>query len=76
MVRLGADGIATTVRTIPDPDAPDLLAVLRLDGNRRVTRTDRDLAAAVFRRHTNRRPFLERLVAPVARVALKSGRAS
>ncbi|VVJ21801.1 Uncharacterised protein [Amycolatopsis camponoti] len=71
-VHLGADGIATTVRTIPDPDAPDLLAVIRLDGNRKVTQTDRDLAAAVFRRHTNRRPFLERLVPPVARVALKS----
>ncbi|UOX90459.1 hypothetical protein MUY14_07495 [Amycolatopsis sp. FBCC-B4732] len=71
-VHLGAGGIATTVRTIPDPDAPDLLAVIRFDGNRRVTQTDRDLAAAVFRRHTNRRPFLDRLVPPVARVALKS----
>ena len=72
VVRLRSDGLSTTVRTIPDPSEPDLLAVIRLDGNRKITRTDRDLAEAVFRRHTNRRPFLDRLVPPATRVALKS----
>jgi nitroreductase len=72
VARLRSEGIATVVRTIPDPGEPDLLAVIRLEGNAKITQVDRDLAEAVFRRHTNRRPFLDRLVPPVARVALKS----
>lgn len=72
VVSLRGAGLSTVVRTIPEPGEPDLLAVLRLDGNRKVTRSDRDLAEAVFRRHTNRRPFEARLVPPATRVALKS----
>jgi nitroreductase len=72
VVRLQSDGIATMVRTIPDPGEPDLLVVIRLDGNRKVTQADRGLAEAVFHRHTNRRPFLDRPVPPATRVALKS----
>ncbi|MEV6872093.1 hypothetical protein [Amycolatopsis sp. NPDC051128] len=72
VAHLRSEGIATVVRTIPDPGEPDLLAVIRLDGNAKVTQADRDLAEAVFRRHTNRRPFLDRLVPPATRVALES----
>jgi nitroreductase len=54
-------GVYPAVRLIPDPDSPDLLAVVRPQGRSPVTPTDRLLADAIPRRHTNRRPF-----APVA----------
>ena len=71
VVHLRSNGLETVVRTIPDPAEPDLLAVIRLDGNQKVTQTDHDLAEAVFRRHTNRRPFLDQQVPPAVRAALK-----
>lgn len=71
-ISLRANGLATVVRLLPDPAEPDLVAVIRLDGNQKATAVERKLADAVFRRHTNRRPLLDKEVPAVARAALKS----
>jgi nitroreductase len=47
---------------LPDPDRPDLLAAIRLDGNRPASPGHRSLASAIGRRATNRRPFYDRPV--------------
>ncbi|MEV6823820.1 hypothetical protein [Amycolatopsis sp. NPDC051102] len=60
------------MRLLPDPAEPDLVAVIRLDGNEKATAAERKLAEAVFRRHTNRRPLLDKDVPPSVRAALKS----
>lgn len=72
VVCLRANGIATVVRIMPDPAEPDLLAVVKLDGNQVARPAELKLAESVFRRHTNRRPFFEAQVPPVVRSALKS----
>jgi hypothetical protein len=72
VICLRANGLAVTVRMLPDPAEPDLVAVVRLDGNQKATAVERRLAEAVFRRHTNRRPLLDREVPPAVRTALKS----
>ncbi|MEU4524651.1 hypothetical protein AB0F52_38770 [Amycolatopsis sp. NPDC024027] len=69
---LRANGLAVKVRILPDPGEPDLAAVIRLDGNQKTTAVERKLAEAVFRRHTNRRPLLDKEVPAVVRSALKS----
>ncbi|MFJ1768106.1 Acg family FMN-binding oxidoreductase [Amycolatopsis sp. NPDC088138] len=71
-ISLRANDLAVVVRTLPDPAEPDLVAVLRLDGNRKAVQAERRLAEAVFRRHTNRRPFLDKEVPPGVRTAVKS----
>ncbi len=58
------NGLAAMVRMLPDPAEPDLLAVIRLDGNQTATAVERKLAEAVFRRHTNRRPLPGQEVPP------------
>lgn len=72
VISLRSNGLAVVVRMLPDPAEPDLVAVIRLDGNQKALRAERQLAEAVFRRHTNRRPFLDKDVPPVVRAALKS----
>jgi nitroreductase len=59
-------GRATVVRMMPDSARPDLLASVRIAGNRAVAPSDRALAAMIERRNTNRRPFLDRPVPPPA----------
>ncbi|MEU4518893.1 hypothetical protein AB0F52_09255 [Amycolatopsis sp. NPDC024027] len=71
-ISLRSHDLAVVVRTLPDQAQPDLVAVIRLDGNQKATQVERRLAEAVFRRHTNRRPFLDKEVPPGARTALKS----
>lgn len=71
-ISLRANGLAAVVRLLPDPAEPDLVAVIRLDGNEKATAAERKLAEAVFRRHTNRRPLLDKEVPPGVRAALKS----
>lgn len=71
-ISLRANGLAAVVRLLPDPAEPDLVAVIRLDGNEKATAAERKLAEAVFRRHTNRRPLLDKAVPPVVRAALES----
>ena len=72
VICLRSNGLAAVVRIMPDPEEPDLLAVIRIDGNQAAQQAERELAEAVFRRHTNRRPFLDRRVEPATRAALKS----
>ncbi|MEV0067904.1 hypothetical protein [Amycolatopsis sp. NPDC050768] len=72
VITLRLNGLAVRVRILPDVASPGLLAVVRLDGVRHATEPDRKLAGAVFRRHTNRRPFFEQAVPPYARGRLKS----
>ncbi|MEV4143791.1 nitroreductase family protein [Amycolatopsis sp. NPDC049691] len=72
VICLRANGLAVKVRMLPDPGEPDLVAVIRLDGNQRAAAVERKLAEAVFRRHTNRRPLLDKEVPSAARAALKS----
>ncbi|MBB5158519.1 Acg family FMN-binding oxidoreductase [Saccharopolyspora phatthalungensis] len=51
-------GVHPDARILPDRTHPDLLATVRPAGLRPATPLDRALAAAIPRRHTNRRPFL------------------
>ena len=52
------------MQLLPDPDQPLLLAVVRLAGPRQARPDERELHAAVTRRHTNRGPFSGRSVPP------------
>jgi nitroreductase len=56
-VAIRALGVRPAVQLLPDPHTPDLLATIRPQGHSVITPTDRQLAEAIFRRHTNRRPF-------------------
>lgn len=57
-------GREPVVQLLPDPGQPLLLAAIRLAGPHRVTPDERDLHAAITRRHTNRGPFSGRPVPP------------
>ena len=50
-------GREPVVQLLPYPDEPLLLATVRLAGPHRAGPTERDLHAAIARRHTNRGPF-------------------
>ena len=63
-------GVAVAVDLVPDPARPDLLAVVRLGGPQPPAPEEVDVAAAIDRRTTNRRPFLDRPVPPHHRTAL------
>jgi nitroreductase len=65
-----AAGFASRLDLLPDRERPDLLATLRLSGPRPATPEQQALAAAIERRTTNRRPFIERAVPLPARQAL------
>lgn len=64
---LAAAGTPAQVVLRPDRTEPDLLARLTPAARRRPTYTERDLAAAIGRRHSNRRPFWPDPVPPDAR---------
>lgn len=55
-------GFSADVRLMPDPSKPTLVAAVRPQGTTVSTAADKKLAAAIFRRHTNRRPFLDEMV--------------
>src|SRR5262245_14941021 len=67
---VAAAGRAAVLDLLPDPDRPDLLAVLRLSSERPATPAQTTLAQAANRWTTNRRPFLDRPVPPGHRMAL------
>ena len=69
---LRVQGHLPAMHLLPQPDKPDLLAMIRIDGKCKPSRTERSLAAAIEQRHTNRRPFLEQPVPAEARSALAS----
>ncbi|HEY5986153.1 MAG TPA: nitroreductase family protein, partial [Streptosporangiaceae bacterium] len=59
-----AAGRQTVVRLLPDPGTPLLLATVRFGGPHKAGETERELYAAIERRHTNRQPFSDRPVPP------------
>ena len=63
-IRLAAAvaGRQPAVQLLPDPGQPLLLATIRLAAPYRAQPQERDLHAAIGRRHTNRRPFSNRPV--------------
>ncbi|HEV2451014.1 MAG TPA: hypothetical protein VGS62_03710 [Streptosporangiaceae bacterium] len=65
-----ATGVNTEIRLLPDLGQPLLLAGVRLAGRHRPTSWDRELAAAIPRRQTNREPFSARPVPPGIRAEL------
>ncbi|MDV6014219.1 Acg family FMN-binding oxidoreductase [Haloechinothrix sp. LS1_15] len=69
-ISLRAQDRVSLVDLQPDPQRPDLLAAVRVGGNRAATSTEYKLAEAIAKRHTNRRPFLDRAVPTPARHAL------
>lgn len=56
-ISIRALGVHPAVTVLPDADDPDLLATIRPHCRRPSTPTERELAAAIPRRHTNRHPF-------------------
>ena len=66
-----AEGAYPMVRLFPRYDDPDLLASVRLQGRRVITPADRELAEAIPRRRTNRRPFHPTAVSLRARNELR-----
>jgi nitroreductase len=69
-------GRQPVVTLVPDPAEPQLLATVRLAGPYRAQPAERELHAAITRRHTNRRPFSGRPVPPgvLAELAEAAGR--
>ena len=62
VVALAAAGWDVNVELTPDEANPDHLATLQVTGHRKTTDQDRELAAAIGRRHTVRAPFESRVV--------------
>lgn len=62
VVALRAAGWSPQVALLPDRERPDLLAVVSVAGRHEVTAEDRALVDAIDRRHTERAPFLPRVV--------------
>lgn len=72
IVSLRSNGKTLSLRMLPSAEEPDLLAELRVDGDRSSSPEERKLAEAVFRRHTNRRPFLDRPVPASVRATVRA----
>ncbi|MEU3766127.1 hypothetical protein AB0E55_13805 [Amycolatopsis keratiniphila] len=72
IVSLRSNGKTVSLRVVPKPEEPDLLAELVIGGDRFSSPEERKLAEVVFRRHTNRRPFSDRPVPVWARTTLRA----
>jgi len=70
-IAIKAMGVFPDVRGQPDRGRPTLLATVRAAGRRTATPIDHALAAAIPRRHTNRRPFTDIPVSTPLRHELK-----
>ena len=68
-------GRQPVVTLLPDPGQPLLVATVRLAGPCRAQPAERELYAAIARRHTNRRPFSGRRVRRRAGRARRGGQA-
>ncbi len=75
-IGLQAADRTATADLLPDPERPDLLAVMRIGGYRLASPALRALASAIDRRATNRRPFYERPVPTTHRRILTDAAAS
>jgi nitroreductase len=62
VVALAARGLAAEVELLPDGDASDHLATVRVTGANDTSDEDRSLAEAIDHRHTVRAPFLPQAV--------------
>ena len=62
VLALRAAGHESSVAVLPDPDQPQLLAVVSVGSPVDPSDLDRSMAAAIERRHTHRDPFDERAV--------------
>ncbi|WP_158886745.1 hypothetical protein [Amycolatopsis anabasis] len=69
-IALRMNGKLAVVNLLPDTTRPDLLAAVQLGVDQGPTMVERKLGNAIFQRRTNRRPFLEREVPPIARTPL------
>lgn len=69
-VAIRAHGFVDDTTLFPDPSRPELLAITRLGLVRQAGEDERALLAAIPRRHTNRRPFLDRPVSETCADAL------
>ena len=58
-VAIRAAGSAADVRLLPDPNRPEVVAVVRPEGFVRPSEADRRMSNVIHRRHTSRRPFLD-----------------
>jgi nitroreductase len=67
---LAVEGTPAVVRVQPDPDDPELLARLTPDQPRPVLPVEGRLYRAIWRRHSNRAPFLDKPVPAAARSEL------
>ncbi len=72
VVSLRSNGKTLSLRVMPSPEEPSLLADIRIGGDRFSSPVERNLAEAVFRRHSNRRPFLDRPVPAGIRTTLRA----
>ncbi|WP_181775413.1 nitroreductase family protein [Amycolatopsis pittospori] len=72
IVSLRSNGKTLSLRVLPSREEPALLADIRIGGDRFSSPVERNLAQAVFRRHTNRRTFLSRPVPPGPRTTLRA----
>lgn len=70
IVSLRSNRKTLSLRVMPTLGDPSLLADVRIEGDRFSSPVERNLAEAVFRRHTNRRPFLDKPVPPGIRTTL------
>jgi nitroreductase len=70
-IALNAKGWATAVERMPDPQRPELLARIRLAGKITPDPDTRRMAAAVYRRRTDRRAFADRPVTERELTALR-----
>ncbi|MTD54594.1 Acg family FMN-binding oxidoreductase [Amycolatopsis pithecellobii] len=69
-VALRAAGRRPVVHLLPDRAAPECLAVVQAGALYRPTPVDAELARAIVRRRSNRRPFADQAVPPGVREAL------
>ena len=61
-VAIRREGWIPSLETLPDPENPDLIARVRPDRTAEPSADARELATAIARRHTSRRPFISAVV--------------
>jgi nitroreductase len=69
-VAAAADGRQAHVTLTPDPDRPLFVARVELSDGQLATRADRELCAAIPRRHSNREPYSDEIVPPEVKAEL------
>ncbi len=65
-----ANGLRTRVALVPDPNRPLLVARVEISGGHPATPSDRELAAAIWERRSNREPYSDQVVPSLIRAEL------